>query len=712
MSSSKLAASAAIAALMVFVVSAVLGGSVAGHLQAAPLPRADSSIKTDDSGVSGQQEVQTLLCGPLAVACAAYYVTVDYIASLTPVDPPLYHVNATQYEELILERYAQAYNISTATGLQTGFSGMNATVDYLLSQATAAAAAQFTSSTFNAYEALSESGVAQQLSSEYDADLWAASASLNVSVSNVVNGFGANGNTSTSDILTEYGENGACSAGVSSKAAQTAPCGDPYGAAAIGLGTQLGSVGQYVYIPANIPFYVSCPTTSSSVGYTLQLQDGAGSSGSSVAGADFKSPDTVTVSNGGVYESIPVSNGVSSAGCSLTGQFVMPVNLAPTTSTSFYLGLCGRGKVPNTGCNPMTSTAQVGDPFELVAFNNSTPLAPRVATSDTPWTYALDTEIPQLLGLAGREAQAYWQFVRTNICPNATASSGCTLPSKCLIPPPSGDLPPALLQDMPSLTVSELESLYEAELNGLSIFFNGQPGASSPNGTTNWCQGHPVFPGIGSLPWANLAENVTAYLYVLPPGHQALGSLSSWEVQDNQLWMWPDISDFNVTLNRTTEIPTSDPLSAYDTQTGVFYSLDGNATSNGTSKSPGAALYITSCTLYGVPQDPCPLEFNSINGTLANITCGPSSCGDTPPPVGGTGSACGLFCGFSWSDPLQGLVNWIQSLTGWPASLAAFVAEVLVYGIILVAVIAVALMFIRHRNGESTAMSPVFQIFE
>ncbi|HEV2519271.1 MAG TPA: hypothetical protein VGX00_01440, partial [Thermoplasmata archaeon] len=123
----------------------------------------------------------------------------------------------------------------------------------------------------------------------------------------------------------------------------------------------------------------------------------------------------------------------------------------------------------------------------------------------------------------------------------------------------------------------------------------------------------------------------------------------------------------------------------------AYYTLLGNGTPvNNTGgvvvdqSTPGAAIYLTSCTVGGVPQTNCTITLSNLQGYVAGINCpsGPSGCGLQPSPNGGL---------FGIPNPLTWLANALAALFGG-GPLGAFLGGLLT-AILVVAIIGGLIFF-------------------
>lgn len=265
--------------------------------------------------------------------------------------------------------------------------------------------------------------------------------------------------------------------------------------------------------------------------------------------------------------------------------------------------------------------------------------------------------------------EAYWSFLRAQ-----GITSISQIPSNCVIPYPSGALPQGTTNAIRNATAGQDIAIYLAWLNGLATFFN-----AAVNGTT-FCQGHPLFKGAQLLPGPN-GVNVTGFVYLVNATkypHELFSNVTSWAINgtvNNQtrqkpvpMIIFPQTSTISIPVNTKFEVPSNDPIVAL-APVGVlvypaYYTLLGNGTPvNNTGgvvvdqSTPGAAIYLTSCTVGGVPQTNCTITLSNLQGYVAGINCpsGPNGCG----LQSGTGG--GLF---GIPNPFSWLANFLGNLFG------------------------------------------------
>lgn len=353
---------------------------------------------------------------------------------------------------------------------------------------------------------------------------------------------------------------------------------------------------------------------------------------------------------------------------------------------------------------------------------------------------AVGTNLPAWLGSlqwqAAINGEAYWAFLRSI---GYTAAS--QIPANCIIPAPYMVLPSSI--NSANLNVQQWLSLYESALEGMGHFYNVSLSATSFCGT----QATQQF-SFGGAPWANLAINATGMVYLANASGpydykgkslatEKFANASTWAIGNTsiqctrnvslgsaqcvggtlvtgpqQLLLMPTLATVTIPLNVRWEVPTNNPIEIFAVQTGLTLWTTGNGTGTGTCSagynsvcttgaidrglsdhklvgtlSPGSAIFLTSCTIGGSATRNCTVTVQTVNVTVAQITCTGSCASGSPPVVFG-----GLPNPFTW------LANLLGSLFGGGA-LGQFLGSLL-SGVIIFLVI-VALVYIAAKELEA-----------
>lgn len=673
----------AAAALSLVAVAVLLGAGPSvesGGAQLHPLPTLPHASRLGDLD---QGDVNTVCNQDGVVPCVAANLVCDVsilFGGCGPA-PVVSGVSDTAWLQELTNSYGSfAYN-TTRAGLETALLGLNKTVDYTDTQAAYEAEAQLQATGgFDQYTVLAP--VSAQTASVYLSFVSEVSAALNVSANEFAAKFGGGGAyASSSDGIVLGGQ---CASGSSGSPS----CGVPYGGAgAFPTATFVGSPALIQVVYGGSQFEASCPS-----GHGFDFVNAV--TNGSVGYADYAPGSLHTLPASGLYV-VPVSAGLAtSTGCSITGPGFVPIyNATPSIS----VGLCGKGATPTTACNPLTGLAASSSPFALTAIKGGQANDSLTATYGVPtgpFLYALTQELPTINMQAVNVATAYFLFLKEHFCgQNGTPGNYCVIPSDCVVPQPQWLMPPGV-NGFGNESTQQIEAIFVALLNGLATFFD------TPLNSTTYCQGHPVFGGFGGVSWPDLQVNITGSILTLPVGKQSPANYKTWDVGPSELWVWAWESTINVPLNTTFAIPEGDPLEAVvipPPSLGgvasfpyVSYSLYGNETANGTlSSSPGAEIYITSCTVQGIAANPCPLVYNPLQGIVGNVTCpqGKFQCQPPPPPPSNGGSLPSLC-----SLPL---LSSVCSLFGGTSSLIGEIALVVVVVVVLVVVVLAVVLVVK-----------------
>lgn len=429
----------------------------------------------------------------------------------------------------------------------------------------------------------------------------------------------------------------------------------------------------------------------------------------------------LTTASGG-YDLIAASG----ATCELSGPDVIAWAPSPQSggaSTAIIDATCGHKALPGS-CNVLNSTLYTNGqtPDTIQAFNSSGPtsLVPQRAFLGGVF-YAYQRQFTSMIQSAESNAYVYWLFLRTLGYHSASA-----IPSGCRIPPPDLAVPPVNLANS-GYTLNYTEAAYTGELEAMAAFFD------TPLNSTDFCHGYEQSQFVlGNAAGPGLGENITGFVLTLPVGtHQKWKSPHTWAVNGSNagvtsyysqpgatnatavgLTIWPSdtVYGYAIPLDTVVELPLNDPAYVDVTQTDQFYTLDGNGsqitsfhaksnvlTGAPASTTPGAELYLTSCVIEGIAENPC-----IINGTSFSNATGNQS-GGGPGPIFFLGSSpCGQTLPI-WSTLVgvfAGLFGFLGS--GLACPIGEFIAAVV---LILVLVLIVYLIAaVVRRGGRSTSV--------
>ncbi|HEV2165503.1 MAG TPA: hypothetical protein VGS23_00770, partial [Thermoplasmata archaeon] len=474
-------------------------------------------------------------------------------------------------------------------------------------------------------------------------------------------------------------------------------------------------------LPAGVPGNVMCTSTLSTGNSNLTLYEIGGKKqaftfANTGGGSSWVLAGRINSTATTVWYSPYASFLNANEGCSIYAQYVYGVS---TTSGSEIL------TANSLGCNqyspPCSTTtnfpASPGSDPLVISSQDPSVWGPNGGS--TAQVFGTTITVPDfgtyfgnLEAKAQLAGEAYWAFLRSE-----GYRSISQIPANCIIPYPSGALPQSATNALGNATAAEDLAIYEAWLNGLATFFN------TPVNSTNYCSGHPTFKGAGLLPAPN-GVNVTGFVY-LPNTtaypHEKFGNVTTWALNGTlanrtrqtavQMVLYPTVATVSIPVGAKYEVPSNDPLVAI-APIGMglafpqYYNLLGNGTRvNGgggvilDASSPGAAVYLTSCSVSGVSESNCTITLQNLQGYLANISCpsGVNGCGTQPAPagafsLGGLLSALGsFFCAITF-----GLV------CGGAANLAAEVATaLLVLALVVVGVVLIGDYIKRPRGGSS-----------
>ena len=343
--------------------------------------------------------------------------------------------------------------------------------------------------------------------------------------------------------------------------------------------------------------------------------------------------------------------------------------------------------------NPVEAIVlSIGTTVSLGTGSTYTAYTPTAQLTANPIGYNYAAWLGALEYKAAVSGEVYWSFLR---------SVGYTSPSQiapdCIVPMPYQVLPSDL--NLGNLTMTELQTLYLAWLQGLGNFYNVTLSAVNFCGTQSHHQFH-----LGGAIWGNLQINATGDVYLnngtspIALNGTALkselyGNLSTWALTHEQLLLMPTLGTVHIPVGVKWQVPAGNPIEIYAVQAGQMLTTRGNGTgSNGSVTSfvplgtaaPGDSLYLTSCIVGGVVQTSCTVTVQTINTTVGNISCGLNASGlgsCHTVYLNGGGTFGGLPNPFTW---LAGLFS---GLFGG-GSLGSFLGS-LVAGLVILEVIAV-----------------------
>ncbi|MGC2359232.1 MAG: hypothetical protein WA691_02870 [Thermoplasmata archaeon] len=331
------------------------------------------------------------------------------------------------------------------------------------------------------------------------------------------------------------------------------------------------------------------------------------------------------------------------------------------------------------------------------------------ATSNGAYTGAAGSNLPNWFGTleyeAAQNGEADWQFLRS-----IGYTSESQVAPDCIVPAPWQVLPADL--NLGELNESQLESLYLAWLNGEAKFYNTSLSGTSFCGT----QATRQFT-LNNTIWGNLLVNATGYVYLnngtspinvdgnaLPS--EQYGNHSTWALVKAQLLLMPTLHTVSIPVGMNWAIPSSDPMDVYAIQPGDYLTLVGNGTedlSTATATAPGDSIFLTSCTVEGVPTASCTVTVQTIATTSANLTCltnGTNSPGSCQPQGSPGGTFGGLPNPFTW---LANAISGFFSALGLGSGLSSFLGSLfagLIILIVVVVLIYVAVVEVEAWGGK------------
>ena len=413
---------------------------------------------------------------------------------------------------------------------------------------------------------------------------------------------------------------------------------------------------------------------------------------------------------------------VAAATCSECTLFIPGGQVAPTSATAGWTvgGMIADAPTSSNG-EEYNESVLLSAPLEMdytchtgsgACALNPTPVTFAEKTQYTEMSTYLTTWLAAIEWQAAQNAEAYWQFLH-----NAGFSSTSSIPPDCIIPAPYVVLPSSVNET--DLNASEWYSLYLASLEGMANFYNTTLSGTSFCGTQavqQWSMGDTV--------WGNLYLNATGFIYLnngtapiavngtaLPS--ERLSNRTTWAIGNTtyggmhvtgpqQLLLMPTLATVSIPVGRLYEVPANDPIQVYAVQSGVQITANGNGTNvtignaplvfRPMTLQPGDAIYLSSCMVGGQAQANCTAAVQTLNVTIANITC----TGPCKQNANQGGTFGGLPNPFAWLASLfSGLLG------GGPLGqlLGSLVAAFVILVVILVLVYVVYRVATGKRSG-------------
>ena len=369
------------------------------------------------------------------------------------------------------------------------------------------------------------------------------------------------------------------------------------------------------------------------------------------------------------------------AACGLNGLGIlaMPVGpYSPNAATATVEYACGHKVTPGSCKGLGTNLVLANTPDYLYGSNSSSGVLPGVAHVDlfnSTFAY-FSQQLNTMAKAAMINGAVYWSFLRS-----LGYTDRSQIPSNCKIPYPDMSVTPGTFENGFQNDYNTTYAAYIGWLNSLAVFFNAAPN------TTSFCKGHPVF-HLGVTPGPMAGENITGFLYTFPIGHQKWRNPYTWAVNGSNTplipayWnnsgatnktpismvLWPNVYTVSIPLGRVVQIAVNNPLTAFVPQVLEQFDLYGNGSAQnngstlGTSIAPnsgvGTAIYLTTCVIASVAENPCTLVLTTLNQSIFNISCYPL-CSPLPPPPSGGGCGVPSYLGF--------LTGFINSVNAWIA---------------------------------------------
>ena len=386
----------------------------------------------------------------------------------------------------------------------------------------------------------------------------------------------------------------------------------------------------------------------------------------------------------------------ANSGWSIMGE----ISTAPTSGGLAY----NVTDIPPSGSYYLSYTEGSG-PATTVTYAQFTDPIPLGGNTLTQWITSIEWQ-------AAQNAEAYWQFLH-----NAGFTSESSIPPDCIVPAPYIALPSAVSET--DLNASEWYDLYLASLEGMASFYNTSLSGTSFCGTQAVQQW-----SMGTTVWGNLYLNATGFVYLTngtKPISVTGSALSTEEFENRTTWaignttyggmhvtgpqqllLMPTLATVSIPVGRLYEVPANDPIQVYAVQSGVQITANGNGTNTtiGPAVSglrtmtlqPGDAIYLSSCSTGGQAQANCTATVQTLNVTIANITC----TGPCQQNANQGGTFGGLPNPFAWLASLfSGLLG------GGPLGqlLGSLVAAFVILVVILVLVYVVYRVSTGKRSG-------------
>lgn len=416
------------------------------------------------------------------------------------------------------------------------------------------------------------------------------------------------------------------------------------------------------------------------------------------------------VTNGYAVWSIPNGGYVPSGGST---------NLAPVSAT--YNGPMGTETTGNglascplpEGCTSgVYGVGYLSTPawYIQMKYTSTVPFETTQTLYDNLATYIGNIEYD-----AAANANAYWTFLTA-----LGFTSAAQVPADCIVPAPYMVLPSGL--SGLTLNASEWYSMYLGMLEGMGTFYNG-----TSLSQTTFCgtqSTHQFSIGSDTI-WGNLFVNATGYVYlnngtspVSVDGtafpSENYSNTSTWAIGNTthaaiqykgaqQLLLMPTISTVSIPVGQKWAVPSNDPVRIYAVQSGVMFNTEGNGTAVADVglaplvSLPGDSIYLDTCTISGSATQNCTVSVQTLNVTVANISC-TGACEQSAP--GGT------FGGFP--NPFNWLSSLFSSLLGG-GPLGQFVGSLLA-GVLLLGAVAVIVYLVisgltKRRSGGGGAVT-------
>lgn len=597
------------------------------------LGQLESGLEAAGVGCAAGGVIGAIAGGPVGagigcgVGAVALLLTQDYFASSAG--------GIALRQEDALDRaqgtaFTNYYNITSATTVNY-LSAFNSTLYAWENAADAAAVSQIGNSSFNYDQDLAMSFVGYQ----FDSMIYPTFAQTSVALQQldrvVYSIYSVNGLTTYDYYL--FGD-GACLGGGSCSPQY-------YGGTAVVQTASGGTSGTLISILKNETFSIGC-----SAGQYGSLVDARSNTVVERVSNNSSTTGNVIFANwsgaSGAY--LLYGSASASTGCSITGTgiIVLPRSpLAGTVGSSGEALWCGHTKQPGT-CNPLLHPIVVGSqPDSETLTNTSCNCAIQPSFNFLGGvTLAYKQQFSSMLESIESNAYTYWSYLRT-----LGYTSVSQIPSGCIIPYPNLATPTFVTNNQ-AVSINATEALYGAMLNSLATFFD------TPPSVTTFCHGHTTFTfGSGSGPI--LGENITGFVLSLPlvGTHQRWKSPHTWAINGSNpgitaqesivgstnatptgLTLWPTVTTVKIPLNTIVYVAGNNPLDLFDSQTFTQAVLYGNGTAQpsagtlgdiATTTNPGVSLYLTTCSINGINENPCVLNYTVLTTDIGNLSCFP-----------------------------------------------------------------------------------------